>query len=308
MMQDDDVYDTDQTYERVPEVVELRVENGVLYMTVTGTDISAMNALRRVAIAEVPTMAIDMVEIIKNTSVICDEMLAHRLGLVPLAADSKRFCYTRDCECGGRGCVLCSAEFGLNVKCDTAGEHVKVCAKQLTRKGDPPRERAVQIVNPDILLARLKCTGNPHGFASQQEIILNAIAKKGIGKEHAKWSPVVVAVPRPIADITLNPACLSETKDFQQELCAVCPRQVLRYDPNNDAVLVDQPLECIFCNECVKFGREHGMPDLVSVVSKPDVYGFTLETTGALSAKETMLQTIDVIHNKLQALLDELSK
>ena len=316
-MMEDDGY-RGVTYERMPEVLELRFDqNGVLYMTVSGTDISAMNALRRVAIAEVPTMAIDMVEIKKNTSVICDEMLAHRLGLVPLTANSREFRYARECDCGGRGCLRCAAEFTLHAKCTMPGECSKVSAVMLVRKGDPPPKLAVQVTNPGILLARLAWNESQQDTTVGQEIALTAIAKKGIGKEHAKWSPTVVAVPTPIAEITLNTQRLKEVKedphtasfkDFLQDFCRVCPRQVLKCDQYNDSVIVDQPLECIFCDECVQYGRDHHVPDLIAVAAKPDVYGFTLETTGALTAKETMLQTMDIILGKIQSLLNELPK
>lgn len=51
------------------------------------------NALRRILISEIPTMAIEFVRITQNTSIIPDEVLAHRLGLIPIYADAKEFNY-----------------------------------------------------------------------------------------------------------------------------------------------------------------------------------------------------------------------
>lgn len=56
-----------------------------------GVDASIANAFRRILIAEVPTMAIETVYIFQNTSVIQDEVLAHRLGLIPIKADPGKF-------------------------------------------------------------------------------------------------------------------------------------------------------------------------------------------------------------------------
>ena len=53
-------------------------------LEITGIDASIANALRRIIISEIPTMAIEKVDMYMNTSVIPDEILAHRLGLVPL--------------------------------------------------------------------------------------------------------------------------------------------------------------------------------------------------------------------------------
>jgi DNA-directed RNA polymerases I and III subunit RPAC1 len=56
-----------------------------------GVDASIANAFRRILIAEVPTMAIETVYVFQNTSVIQDEVLSHRLGLIPIKADPAKF-------------------------------------------------------------------------------------------------------------------------------------------------------------------------------------------------------------------------
>ena len=59
--------------------------------TLSSTDTSMANAIRRIIIAEVPTLAIDLVEYQDNTSVLVDEYIAHRLGMIPM-------CYVREEE------------------------------------------------------------------------------------------------------------------------------------------------------------------------------------------------------------------
>lgn len=56
-----------------------------------GVEPPLANALRRIMIAEIPTMAIEKVEMWQNTSIIPDENLAHRIGLVPIYVDPRLF-------------------------------------------------------------------------------------------------------------------------------------------------------------------------------------------------------------------------
>ena len=60
-------------------------------MNIKGIDAPIANALRRTLIADIETMAIDKVVLYQNTSVIQDEILAHRLGLIPIFANPDLF-------------------------------------------------------------------------------------------------------------------------------------------------------------------------------------------------------------------------
>jgi DNA-directed RNA polymerase I and III subunit RPAC1 len=62
-----------------------------LVFELIGVDVSFANALRRIMISEVPTMALEQVYMWNNTCLIHDEVLAHRLGLIPLNVDPRLF-------------------------------------------------------------------------------------------------------------------------------------------------------------------------------------------------------------------------
>lgn len=85
-----------------------------MVIQLTGVDASLMNALRRTMMDDVPTMAIDRAVMYQNTSVICDEVLVHRLGLVPIKADPELFQFKEENEAFTS---LNSVKFNLHVKC-----------------------------------------------------------------------------------------------------------------------------------------------------------------------------------------------
>jgi DNA-directed RNA polymerase subunit D len=144
-----------------------------------GVDRSYANAVRRFCISEVPSMAIDDVVVLENSSVLYDEILAHRLGMVPIKTNLERYVLPEKCDCGSAlGCHKCRVLFVL----DTKGME-KVTT---VLSGDLVSEdREIRPVSEIIPLVKL---------AQGQSVKLEAYARLGRGKEHAKWQPCTVAV------------------------------------------------------------------------------------------------------------------
>lgn len=131
-----------------------------------------------------PTVALDLIEIESNTSVLPDEMLAHRLGMIPLNAKNcnKDLVYTRDCDCEDH-CVRCSVTLSLHARCGSG--IMPVYARDLIVQGERMNDTIGDPVITDPegkgpLICKLR---------KGQEIKLTCLAKKGTAKEHAKWAP-----------------------------------------------------------------------------------------------------------------------
>ncbi|KAH3766414.1 RNA polymerase II core subunit [Pelomyxa schiedti] len=294
-----------------PTISIERLEGDFMTFMLANADTSMANALRRVMIAEVPTIAIDLVNIIENSSVLCDEFIAHRLGLIPLVSRAvDRLLYTRDCTTCVDHCQLCSVTFTLDVECqgdipyqvtsnDLHSNHREVSPVQSldTRPG-----AAQDAEPPGILIVKLK---------RGQRLHLEAIAKKGTGKEHAKWSPTCCVTYQFQPDLHWNHALINQMTDQQREdLKASCPTKALgvpsqggseygqlNFDPI-EATNTDR--HCMFCDECVHYCDLIGKVGALKVSQKTDKFLFTLETTGALSPEEVLLAALQVLKNKLE--------
>ena len=102
-----------------------------LKFELTNTDLSVANALRRIIIAEVSTMAIDLVQVRENTSVLNDEFIAHRIGMVPLVSDSvDKFTTHKQCICD-EFCNQCCVRYRLQKKCPPDMETCEVTSNDI---------------------------------------------------------------------------------------------------------------------------------------------------------------------------------
>jgi DNA-directed RNA polymerase subunit D len=129
------------------------------------------NTLRRIIVEEVPTMAIEDVEFRKNNSIMYDEMVAHRLGLIPLTTDLKSYNVPEKCKCKGEGCARCQVKLVLKA---SKGSGI-VYASELKSK-----DAAIKPVYPKMPIVKL---------LKGQSLELEATASLGRGKVHTKWSP-----------------------------------------------------------------------------------------------------------------------
>ena len=138
-----------------------------------------VNALRRLSISQVPTFAIDDVVILENSSVMHDEAIAHRLGLIPLRTDLERFVMPHDCDCNSAlGCSKCRVLLVLDSESQDK-------TKVITSADLISEDDFVKPVNNEIPIVSL---------APGQKLKFEAYARLGTGKSHAKWQPTSVAV------------------------------------------------------------------------------------------------------------------
>eukprot|EP01085_Mycamoeba_gemmipara_P002670 Mycagemm_TRINITY_DN2498_c0_g1::TRINITY_DN2498_c0_g1_i1::g.2670::m.2670 type:complete len:312 gc:universal TRINITY_DN2498_c0_g1_i1:55-990(+) len=304
-----------KSYSRQPHIKVQTLRADKVSFLLTRTDRSIANALRRVVMAETPTMAIDLVEIENNTSVLHDEFIAHRLGLIPLSSDRVEFYKQRfECSCDDR-CPNCSTEMFLSVTCEDATRDVT--SEDLLPDDDNTGVRPVSDPMQSkekgpILIAKLR---------KGQELKLRAIAKRGIGKEHSKWSPACCSVFQLEPDIKLNNARLDELSERQkQEWVKSCPTNVYTYDADARQVRVENPLKCTYCDECKKKADYMGKSGLVSIAPKIETqqtggkeerfekFIFTIETTGSLRPERVLISALQELRGKLSNLRTHLTQ
>ncbi len=149
-------------------------KNGMeMKFSVEGIKDSFASALRRIMMTEVSTMAVEFVDFKKNDSALNDEIIANRIGLIPLTFDKDAYNLPKECKCEGKGCSNCQVKMVL-----------KKVGPAVVYSGDfKSTAKDVKPVFDKIPITEL---------FEGQEIQLEATAQLGFGREHAKWQGAVV--------------------------------------------------------------------------------------------------------------------
>ncbi len=233
------------------------------------------NVMRRVMIESVPTMAIDTVEFKENGSILYDEIIAHRLGMIPIKTDLKSYTLPLQCKCKGEGCARCTLKMTLKAK----GPCV-VYASDIKSK-DPKVKPAFG----DMPIVKL---------LKGQELEIEATATLGQGKQHVKWSPGLAwYVYEPIITVNNDSPKFAECK-------SKLPPQI--FDKNGK---IDKKL--ITGNNLVD-ACDGICPEVVKIEYNPENFLFSIEPWGQLSPKEIATAAADILLESLNEFDEKLGK
>lgn len=234
-----------------------------------------VNAIRRLSISEVPTLAIDEVAFLDNTSVLYDEIIAHRIGLIPLTTDLERFKPPEECE--GADPVTnpdCYVRLFLDVEAEEDG--TIIYSGDL--KSEDPTVKPVYDKIPVVILSK------------GQRVTFEAYARLGRGKEHIKWSPVTVSahkyVPKIIIDVNKCDLC--------RKCIEVCPKNVLSIE--GESLVIKNVLACTICRACEEVCGKNAIR--VSWVENSFI--LNVESVGSLPPEKIVSEASKILERKAE--------
>lgn len=231
------------------------------------------NAIRRAILGEIPVLAIEDVIIYENSSPLFDEVLALRLGLIPIHAEPEeldRLNLREECSCKGEGCALCTVRFTLKAQ----GPKVVYSHDLLSE------DENIKPV-PGIPVLKL---------GENQKVELEAEAILGFGREHAKWQPAVAGYKYyPQIEIKENCTACGECVE-------ACPRNILYFEEGK--VVVKDIEACTMCRACMDACEDSA----IVVSGDPTRFIFTVESQGVMDPEHIFKKACDALAKKADEL------
>jgi DNA-directed RNA polymerase subunit D len=269
----------------VVEIQILEKTDEFMRFIVSGVNVPFANALRRIMLTEVPTMAIDEIVILENSSILNDEILAHRMGFIPLKTDLDSYSLPEECKCESEfGCNLCRSNLTLEAEAEDK--------TRIVYSGDmKPENPDIAPVSDKIPLVKL---------APEQRIKLEAYARLGKGKKHAKWQPVSMCVYTHLPEVRID----SERCDACGKCVEVCPEEILV--KTDKGIKTQNVIDCTLCMDCVDACPQN--PPAVEVSWDKNAFVFKIESTGALPAERIVIEATKILDKKVKEFSDQLKK
>ena len=247
--------------------IELKGNKGVI--KIEDTDVYFVNALRRIMLSELPKLAIDDVIIYDNTSPLFDEIIAHRLGLVPIPTDLRLMVFRKDCKCKDKGCPSCTVRYTLSKE-----------EEGIVLSGDlQPEHESFAIKEDKIPIVEL---------VKDQRIILEVEAVLGTAGDHAKWQAILAPTYKMDVSIEVDKKRMDEVKDFIKEL----PKDLVELKANK------LELKDITKLTVLESYIDKAKIDFITIKRDPTKITFSFETDGSLSAKDALKESVDILAKK----------
>ncbi len=262
------------------EVRDLQEDRALLL--IEDADPATVNALRRILMAEVPKMAIEDVEFhlgpirgedgqeYESVTPLFDEIIAHRLGLIPIPTDLEVFVPREECkDCGGDGCTNCTIMYSLNKKGP---------GTVFSRDLEPIGDSRLRPVDPDIPIVKL---------GEGQAMLIYSTAVLGTGQTHAKWQAAQAVAYKyyPILEFD------SKDKALDEEVAGVCPVNIL--EAGDGEFRVTDIEKCTLCKLC-----EEQSEGRIKVKGDPTRFLFHFETDRSLTAHQALKKGLEILQGK----------
>jgi DNA-directed RNA polymerase subunit D len=258
---------------------------------VTDASPEKVNALRRALIMDLPKMAIDDVEFLlgsirdeegneyESVSPVFDEIVAHRLGLVPIPTDLELFGFRDQCSCGGEGCPSCTIMYKLEKRgpCEVYSGDLDSLGGDAYR----PKDELIPIVR----------------LGERQGILAYATAELGTGRKHAKWQAThgVGYKYYPKVKIDQNKC------DNGGSCIKICPKHVMAFKDQKVQVIDNDA--CILCKDCISVCRTNA----ITIEGAEDKFLFEFETDGSLTARMALNKALESLEDTFDEFRDKIA-
>ena len=257
------------------------------------TNPQVVNAIRRSILADVPKMAIEDVEFhlgpirgeegkeFESITPLFDEIIAHRLGLLPIPTDLKQFVPRSKCKtCNGEGCPSCTLIYSLNKQGPCT-----VYSKDL----EPVGGKEYRIRDENVPIVKL---------GPGQALLVYATAILGTGKEHAKWQIVNSIGHKYYPSIEID----SKKCDLGGSCVKTCPKNILKLE--GDRLVVQNLEDCTLCMSCV----EACDAGCIKVSGDDSKILLRFETDGTMNSGDIVEYAVDHLSGFFDELKEKIEK
>jgi DNA-directed RNA polymerase alpha subunit len=274
------------------KLLVLAYTNEECTIRIEDTNPAFVNSLRRIIIAEIETVAVELVEITVNDSPICDEMLAHRIGLIPLVSSNIHLMSPSECTCASGQCSQCTVTFEINYT------NTELTPQSIYSKHLQPVSEFAHQYKPcfdDILITKI----NPNS-----SLKLKAYAQKGTGSDHTKFNATCAVEYHFEPVILLDETIDQQPLHIKEELVQSCPQSIFKLNEQTQCIDIEDTDKCNYCHSCERLCRKYKLPDDILQV-KPDesIITIKIESIGSIPALQILHQALNKLMYKSQILL-----